>query len=150
MNSTLTSKVLVLPSQLFNRVLAFFILGLNTEELGRVTTGLFLGIFKFLLKIINLLLPFLNGFVEGTLFLLQGVGVGVGSLDIDHQIFHLALQSGFGLLQSANLGLRCLCILLGLLKLGHELPPKEENQPAILLEHIHLLLSITLSKLRVI
>ena len=61
--------------------------------------------------------------IEVPLFLVKVGGQTVGSLHIDHEVFHFTLESLFGFLQRGALGIRSLNLLLSVLKtLGKLLP----------------------------
>ena len=61
--------------------------------------------------------------IEVPLFLVQVGGQAVGSLHINHEVFHFTLESLLGLLQRGTLGIHCLDLLLGILKALGELLP---------------------------
>ena len=61
--------------------------------------------------------------IEVPLFLVQVGGQTVGSLHVDHEVFHLTLESLLGFLQRGTLGVHSFDLLLSLLEtLGQLLP----------------------------
>ena len=61
--------------------------------------------------------------IEVPLFLVQVGSQTVGSLHVDHEVFHLTLESLLGFLQRGALGVHRLDLLLCLLKTLRQLLP---------------------------
>merc|ERR1712168_1033471 len=99
----LVSEQLVLALKSLNMLLRLLILGLELEKLGR--EGLSLGLAGNQLggEVLALGLPLGNELVELTLFLLHGGGVGVGALNVNHEVLNLTSETVLGLLKGSAL-----------------------------------------------
>ena len=64
--------------------------------------------------------------IEVPLFLVKVGGQSVGSLHVDHEVFHFTLESLLGLLQRGALGIHSLNLLLSILKTLGELLPVDQ------------------------
>lgn len=120
MKHFLTSEVLVFSLEGFDSVIGFLELSLGTVQFSGVAAGFLLGVFNFSLEVAYLSLPFGNGLVEITLFLLQVVGIGVGPFHIYHKILKFTLESRLGLLKLVDLLVSGLSGAFCLLQFGLE------------------------------
>merc|ERR1719289_176907 len=117
----LVGEDLVLALQALNVLQGFFVLGLQLEEFGGITAGLLLAGLQLDGDIFALDLPVGDELVELALLLLHGGGVGVGALDVDHEILDLAGETVLGLLEGRAFAESLLDLLLGLGELGGQL-----------------------------
>merc|ERR1719289_328850 len=108
----LVGEDLVLALQALNVLQGFFVLGLQLEELGGITAGLLLAGLQLDGDIFALDLPVGDELVELALLLLHGGGVGVGALDVDHEILDLAGETVLGLLEGRAFAESLLDLLL--------------------------------------
>merc|ERR1719309_1595484 len=105
----------------FDVLLRLLILGLELEELGRVGLGLGLAGDELGGEVLALGGPFGNELVELTLLLLHGGGVGIGTLNVNHEVLNLASKTVLGLLKRSALAKSLLNLLLSLGELGGQL-----------------------------
>merc|ERR1719436_2235739 len=117
----LIGEKLVLTLESFDVLLRLLILGLELEELGRVGLGLGLAGDELGSEVLALGGPFGNELVELTLLLLHGGGVGVGTLNVNHEVLNLASKTVLGLLKRSALAKSLLNLLLSLSELGGQL-----------------------------
>merc|ERR1719249_132598 len=117
----LVGEELVLALESFDVLLGLLVLGLELEELGGVGLGLGLAGDELGGKVLAFGLPLGDELVELTLLLLHGGGVGVGALNVNHEILDLASETVLGLLEGSALAERLLDLLLGLGELGGKL-----------------------------
>merc|ERR1719435_388521 len=117
----LIGEKLVLPLESFDVLLRLLILGLELEELGRVGLGLGLAGDELGGEVPALGGPFGNELVELTLLLLHGGGVGIGTLNVNHEVLNLASKTVLGLLKRSALAESLLNLLLSLGELGGQL-----------------------------
>merc|ERR1719295_2501163 len=117
----LVGEDLVLALEALNVLEGLLILGLQLEELGRVAAGLLLASLQLDGDVLALELPVGDELVELTLLLLHGGGVGVGALNVDHEVLNLASETVLGLLQGRALAESLLNLLFGLSQLGGQL-----------------------------
>merc|ERR1719289_465858 len=117
----LVGEDLVLALQALDVLQGFFVLGLQLEEFGGITAGLLLAGLQLDGDIFALGLPLGNELVELALLLLHGGGVGVGALDVDHEILNLASETVLGLLEGSAFAEGLLDLLLSLGELGGKL-----------------------------
>merc|ERR1719435_45270 len=82
----LIGEDLVLALQALDMLQRLFVLGLQLEKLGGITAGLLLAGLQLDGDVFALDLPVSDELVELTLLLLHGGGVGVGALDVDHEV----------------------------------------------------------------
>ena len=73
-----------------------------------------------------------NHLIKVPLFLVEVGSQTVGPLHIDHEVFHLTLESLLGLLQRGTLGIHSLDLLLSFLKTLGKLLPVDLNGIRIL------------------
>merc|ERR1719435_14792 len=117
----LIGEKLVLTLESFDVLLRLLILGLELEELGRVGLGLGLAGDELGGEVLALGGPFGNELVELTLLLLHGGGVGIGTLNVNHEVLNLASKTVLGLLKRSALAKSLLNLLLSLGELGGQL-----------------------------
>merc|ERR1719489_300590 len=117
----LIGEKLVLTLESFNVLLRLLILGLELEELGRVGLGLGLAGDELGGEVLALGGPFGNELVELTLLLLHGGGVGIDTLNVNHEVLNLASKTVLGLLKRSALAKSLLNLLLSLGELGGQL-----------------------------
>merc|ERR1719447_2207878 len=117
----LVGEDLVLALETFDVLEGLLVLGLELEELGGIAAGLLLAGLQLDGDVLALDLPVGDELVELTLLLLHGGGVGVGALDVDHQILDLAGETVLGLLEGRAFAESLLDLLLGLGELGGQL-----------------------------
>merc|ERR1719295_525270 len=117
----LVGEDLVLALEALNVLEGLLILGLQLEELGRVAAGLLLASLQLDGDVLALELPVGDELVELTLLLLHGGGVGVGALNVDHEVLNLASETVLGLLKGRALAESLLNLLFGLSQLGGQL-----------------------------
>merc|ERR1719295_2044014 len=117
----LVGEDLVLALEALNVLEGLLILGLELEELGRVGLGLGLAGDELGGEVLALELPVSDELVELTLLLLHGGGVGVGALNVDHEVLNLASKTVLGLLEGRALAESLLNLLFGLSQLGGQL-----------------------------
>merc|ERR1719379_1883242 len=99
----LVGEKLVLALESLNVLLRLLILGLKLEELSRVGLGLVLAGDELGGEVLALGLPLSNELVELALLLLHGGGIGVGALNVNHEILNLAGKTVLGLLKRSAL-----------------------------------------------
>merc|ERR1719447_2414871 len=131
----LVGEDLVLALETFDVLEGLFVLGLELEELGGIAAGLLLAGLQLDGDVLALDLPVGDELVELTLLLLHGGGVGVGALDVDHEILDLAGKTVLGLLEGRAFAESLLDLLLGLGELGGQLawPPRAPRREQYLL-----------------
>merc|ERR1719289_213563 len=117
----LVGEDLVLALETFDVLEGLLVLGLELEELGGIAAGLLLAGLQLDGDVLALDLPVGDELVELTLLLLHGGGVGVGALDVDHEILDLAGETVLGLLEGRAFAERLLYLFLGLGQLGGQL-----------------------------
>merc|ERR1719474_2302139 len=117
----LIGEKLVLALESFDVLLRLLILGLELEELGRVGLGLGLAGDELGGEVLALGGPFGNELVELTLLLLHGGGVGIGTLNVNHEVLNLASETVLGLLKRSAFAKSLLNLLLSLGELGGQL-----------------------------
>merc|ERR1719447_1452014 len=117
----LVGEDLVLALETFDVLEGLFVLGLELEELGGIAAGLLLAGLQLDGDVLALDLPVGDELVELTLLLLHGGGVGVGALDVDHEILDLAGETVLGLLEGRAFAESLLDLFLGLGQLGGQL-----------------------------
>merc|ERR1719295_2143716 len=117
----LVGEDLVLALEALNVLEGLLILGLQLEELGRVAAGLLLASLQLDGDVLALELPVGDELVELTLLLLHGGGVGVGTLNVDHEVLNFASKTVLGLLEGRALAKSLLNLLFGLSQLGSQL-----------------------------
>merc|ERR1712002_850517 len=117
----LVGEQFVLALESLNMLLRLLILGLKLEELGRAGLSLALAGNQLGGEVLALGLPFGNELVELTLLLLHGSGVGVGALNVNHEILNLAGKTVLGLLEGSALAKGLLNLLLSLGELSGKL-----------------------------
>merc|ERR1740131_522719 len=117
----LVGEKLVLTLESLDMLLGLLVLGLELEKLGGVGLGLVLAGNELSGEVLALGLPFGNELVELTLLLLHGGGVGVGTLNVNHEVLNLASETVLGLLEGSTLAKGLLDLLLSLGELGGKL-----------------------------
>merc|ERR1719447_2378629 len=117
----LVGEDLVLALQALDVLQGLLVLGLQFEELGREAAGLLLASFQLDGDVFALDLPVGDELVELALLLLHGGGVGVGALNVDHEVLNLASETVLGLLEGRAFAESLLDLLLGLGELGGQL-----------------------------
>merc|ERR1719435_384283 len=110
----LIGEDLVLALQALDMLQRLFVLGLQLEKLGGITAGLLLAGLQLDGDVFALDLPVSDELVELTLLLLHGGGVGVGALDVDHEVLDFAGETVLGLLERRAFAESLLDLLLGL------------------------------------
>merc|ERR1719295_558555 len=117
----LVGEDLVLALEAFDVLEGLLVLGLQFEELGGVAAGLLLASLQLDGDVFALDLPVGDELVELALLLLHGGGVGVGALNVDHEVLNLASETVLGLLEGRAFSESLLDLLLGLGELGGKL-----------------------------
>merc|ERR1719249_173137 len=117
----LVGEQLVIALEGLDVLLRLLVLGLELEKLGGVGLGLGLAGDELGGEVLAFGLPLGDELVELTLLLLHGGGVGVGALNVNHEILDLASETVLGLLEGSALAERLLDLLLGLGELGGQL-----------------------------
>merc|ERR1719435_628246 len=117
----LIGEDLVLALQALDVLQRLFVLGLQLEKLGGITAGLLLACLQLDGDVFALDLPVGDELVELTLLLLHGGGVGVGALNVDHEVLDFAGETVLGLLEGRAFAESLLDLLLGLGQLGGQL-----------------------------
>merc|ERR1719249_621375 len=117
----LVGEELVLALESFDVLLRLLVLGLELEKLGGIGLGLGLAGDELGGQVLAFGLPLGDELVELTLLLLHGGGVGVGALNVDHEILDLASETVLGLLERSALAERLLDLLFGFGELGGQL-----------------------------
>merc|ERR1719295_2307608 len=117
----LVGEDLVLALQALDVLERLFVLGLQFEELGGITAGFFLAGLQLDGDVFALELPVGNELVELALLLLHGGGVGVGALDVDHEILNLAGETVLGLLEGRAFAEGLLNLFFSLSQFGGQL-----------------------------
>merc|ERR1719249_389525 len=113
----LVGEQLVLALESLDVLLRLLVLGLELEKLGRVGLGLGLAGDQLGGEVLALGLPLGDELVELALLLLHGGGVGVGALDVNHEVLNLASETVLGLLELLGAG-DALLLVLGAPHLG--------------------------------